>query len=109
VLFQEIPPAIHLAIEDFIAKHPGFELPALTSRIAGLDAHVKDSLITPAKKGRSPFSHFFIIFLTLSLPVTANAAALRPEKRPKRPRLRFVPVSFIRSGFLTNSSSHRVL
>ena len=61
-LFQEIPPAVHLAIEDFIAKHPGFELPALTSRIAGLDARVKDSLITPAKKGRSPFSHFFIKF-----------------------------------------------
>lgn len=65
-LFQEIPPAVHLAIEDFIAKHPGFDMPASTPRIAGLDARVKDSLVSPAKKGLSLSLSFSLVLILFS-------------------------------------------
>jgi hypothetical protein len=53
-LFQELSPAAHIAIEDFQAKHPLFEMPLLTHKVASLAALVKDSLASTAvKKGMS--------------------------------------------------------
>jgi len=62
-LFQEIPLAVHATIEDFSAKHPSFEMLVLASRIAGLDACVKDFLAATAKKS-SFFLYLFIIIFT---------------------------------------------
>ena len=54
VLFQEIPPAAHIALEDFLSKHPNFEKPPTYSKVAGLNARIQDALQTPAKKGKPP-------------------------------------------------------
>ncbi|KAF8816870.1 hypothetical protein BYT27DRAFT_7247755 [Phlegmacium glaucopus] len=61
-LFQEIPPAVQNAVQDFSAKNPAVGLPEHTPHIAGLVARIKDSLAPPAKK------------------VSVAAANLHPEK-----------------------------
>jgi hypothetical protein len=66
VLFQEIPPAVHIAIEDFISKNPDVEMPPLTHKIAGLNARVKDFLANPhPKKGMISFSPLVFSHLLL--------------------------------------------
>lgn len=52
-LFLELLPATHLSLEEFLAKNPGFEKPPAYSKIAVLNARIKESLQTPVKKGMS--------------------------------------------------------
>jgi hypothetical protein len=57
-LFQELPQAVQLAIEDFSSKNPDFELPAQTFQVSGLATRAKNAALhsSPAKKGVfSPF------------------------------------------------------
>ena len=54
-LFQEIPPAAHIAMEEFLSKHPNFEKPPAYSKVAGLNARVQDALQVSAKRGKSSF------------------------------------------------------
>jgi hypothetical protein len=71
VLFQEIPPAVHTAIEDFVSKNPDFEMPPLTHKIAGLDARVKDSLVNQNSRKGSVFPLIHILlfeFLLIVMP-----------------------------------------
>jgi hypothetical protein len=79
-LFQEIPPAAHLALEEYLSKHPSFEKPPGYSRILGLNARIKDAARLAARKGTLlpsyPVVHLFFV-------ATANAASLRPEKAKK--------------------------
>ena len=53
-LFQELPPLVHTALEDFLAKHASFEKPANYSKIAGLNARALDSAQISAKRGMFP-------------------------------------------------------
>ncbi|KAF8806940.1 hypothetical protein BYT27DRAFT_7256945 [Phlegmacium glaucopus] len=49
-LFQEIPPAVQNAVQDFSAKNPAVGLPEHTPHIARLVARIKDSLASSVKK-----------------------------------------------------------
>jgi hypothetical protein len=52
-LFQEVIPAIHSALEDFITKNPNFEKPSSFQQVAGLNTRAQDALQNSAKKGMS--------------------------------------------------------
>jgi hypothetical protein len=62
-VFQELPPAVFKAITDFQLKDPEFVLPNMFSRVAGLDARIRDHIkfqappppVLSAKKGTFPF------------------------------------------------------
>ena len=61
-LFLEVPPLVSTILEDFLAKNPNFERPALYTKVAGLNARIKDS---SAKKGMS-LPLFLILMTSLS-------------------------------------------
>ena len=46
VLFQEIPPVVHAVLEKLSIKNPSFDMPPGIAKIAGLDACVRDAIIT---------------------------------------------------------------
>ena len=52
-LFQELPPLVHNALEDFLMKHPSIEKPANYSKVAGLNARALDSVQISARRGMS--------------------------------------------------------
>ena len=61
-LFQEIPPAVFLSLEQFANKHPNFEMPSAIARVGGLDARVKNSIVPrTVKKGISLFPPLSIL------------------------------------------------
>ena len=43
-LFQELPPSVFQVIEDFKTAYPKFLIPDKFSRVAGLNARIKDRL-----------------------------------------------------------------
>ena len=49
--FQELPPLVHTALEDFLAKHPAFNKPANFSKIVGLNARAQDSIHIASRQG----------------------------------------------------------
>jgi hypothetical protein len=53
LLFQELPPLVHTALEDFLAKHPTFEKPANYSKVVGLNARAQDSIHISTRRGTS--------------------------------------------------------
>ena len=61
-LFQEIPPAVHSVLQDFLSKHPSFEMPPSFSKVAGLDARVKDFVTNSNGKRGKSFPLFFFSF-----------------------------------------------
>ena len=84
-LFLEIPPLVYSALEDFFSKNPNVDKPLLYGQLAGLNARVKDTLSTSAKKG-IPFSYFgrpHLTALAFWFLAALNAANLRSEKKPR--------------------------
>ena len=49
--FQELPPLVHTALEDFLAKHPTVDKPANFSKIVGLNARAQDSVHIASQRG----------------------------------------------------------
>jgi hypothetical protein len=80
-LFQELPPLVHSTLEDFFSKNPNVEKPPLYAKIAGLNARIKDSLQTPAKKGESSFSFDLDSFLYSS---ALSSCHRRSQRSPRK-------------------------
>jgi hypothetical protein len=53
-LFQELVPAVRIALDNFRIKHPDFKLPINAPMIAGLDARVKDFISKTNKTSSAP-------------------------------------------------------
>lgn len=66
-LFQEIPSSVFHVLEKFFYKHPNFDVPANYSKIAGLDARVRDSLNHPAPVKNGMFIYFSSYFFLFQL------------------------------------------
>jgi hypothetical protein len=49
-LFQEIPPAVCSAIDNFVSKNPNFEIPSQFQKVVALDVKIKDILNTTSTK-----------------------------------------------------------
>jgi hypothetical protein len=89
-LFQEIPPAVHQAVDDFANKNPKFDIPPSFKRVTGLLARIDDhiSAAASAKKGMfSPFACFiwsvadlFNSFLQLP-PLLPTSVRLKTRRR----------------------------
>jgi hypothetical protein len=54
-LFQEIPVAAHTALEEFLSTHPNFEKPTGYARVLGLNARIRETTRSSARKGISSF------------------------------------------------------
>jgi hypothetical protein len=107
-LFQELVPATHLSLEEFLARHPGFERHPLYPKIAILFTRVKEALQTPARKGRIFFQIYFLTFLTFARSISVSVAAA--NLRPVKGKVSKVPVSTIAlplfSGWGINSRGY---
>ena len=67
-LFIEIPPLVHAALEDYLAKNPNFVKPPMYNKVIGLSARAKDAAALAARKGMSPsLPSFILTFLTFLL------------------------------------------
>lgn len=55
-LFQEIPPAVCSAVDDFVSKNPNFEVPVQFQKVIALDTKIKDVLNAnfPKRAGSVP-------------------------------------------------------
>ena len=65
LLFQEIPQAVHLTIEDFTAKNADFKLPAQTFQVAGLATQAKDSVLFPNTPKKRKLSFILFSFIQI--------------------------------------------
>jgi len=84
LLFQEIPPLVHNALEEFLSKHSAFDKPANYSKVAGLNARALDSLHISARRGTfSTVFHLSLLIHLFLLSAAISAANLRPEKKSK--------------------------
>ena len=64
-LFQELPPLVHAALEDFLTTRPSFDKPLNFSKIAGLNARAQDSVHISARRGKYLLSFESLFSLTI--------------------------------------------
>jgi hypothetical protein len=91
-IFQELAPAVHMAVDKFYKEHKDFKGPASSFMIGQLAKRARDvrpsPAKTPPKRGKSPsLSPTLAFYKALSLAHVAAPvppAALRPEKTKKQ-------------------------
>lgn len=63
--FQEIPTAVYSVLEEYSSSNPSFVMPTLYSKVAALDARVKD-FVLKGTKGTLPLVLVFILLTLFS-------------------------------------------